>query len=94
MGAVAAYVVVLLGTWGILIDAVAAAVVVLAIYLRSRRNAVNAGNAMSEVADSGAAVKVPRNPPPTRRQRRRLEHAEQASTEVPRERAGTKGERS
>ncbi|NYF16468.1 PiT family inorganic phosphate transporter [Microbacterium sp. AK009] len=94
VGAVAAYVVVLLGTWGILIDAVAAGVVVLAIYLRSRRNAVNAANAMSEVADSGAAVKVPRNPPPTRRQRRRLEQAEQASEEVPRERTGTKGERS
>jgi PiT family inorganic phosphate transporter len=42
---------------------------VLALFLRSRRNSVNAGNAMSEVADSGRAVKVKRNPPPTRRQR-------------------------
>jgi PiT family inorganic phosphate transporter len=68
VGALAALVVVWLGTWGILIDAIAAVVVVLAIYRRSRRNAVTASNAMSEVADSGAAVKVKRNPPPTRRQ--------------------------
>jgi PiT family inorganic phosphate transporter len=34
----------------------------------SRRNAVTAANAMSEVAESGTAVKVKRNPPPTRRQ--------------------------
>jgi PiT family inorganic phosphate transporter len=98
VGALAAYIVVLLGTWGILIDAIAAGVVVAAIYLRSRRNAVNAANAMSEVADSGAAVKVTRNPPPTRRQRAlRREGAERAATEAAeaeRERAGTKGDRS
>lgn len=98
VGALAAYIVVLLGTWGILIDAIAAAVVVAAIYLRSRRNAVNAANAMSEVADSGAAVKVKRNPPPTRRQRAlRREEAERAAAEAAdaeRERAGTKGDRS
>ncbi|WJL95254.1 inorganic phosphate transporter [Microbacterium sp. ET2] len=95
VGALAAFVVVLLGTWGILIDAVAAGVVVLAIYLRSRRNAVNAANAMSEVADSGAAIKVPRNPPPTRRERtRRSEQIDQGSAAAPRERTGTKGERS
>ncbi len=98
VGALAAYIVVLLGTWGILIDAIAAGVVVAAIYLRSRRNAVNAANAMSEVADSGAAVKVKRNPPPTRRQRAlRREEAERAAAEAAeaeRERAGTKGDRS
>jgi PiT family inorganic phosphate transporter len=43
--------------------------VILAIFLRSRRNEVTASNAMSEVAESGRAVKVKRNPPPTRRQR-------------------------
>lgn len=97
VGALAAYIVVLLGTWGILIDAIAAGVVVAAIYLRSRRNAVNAANAMSEVADSGAAVKVKRNPPPTRRQRAlSREEAERAAAEAAdaeRERAGTKGDR-
>ncbi|MEI3866226.1 inorganic phosphate transporter [Microbacterium sp. CCNWLW134] len=95
VGAVAASVVVLLGTWGILIDAVAAGVVVLAIYLRSRRNAVTAANAMSEVADSGAAIAVPRIPPPTRRQRAlRRQQEERASADAERERTGTKGERS
>ena len=58
-----------LGGWGILIDAVFAVVVILTIFVLSRRNAVTAANAMSEVAESGTAVKVKRNPPPTRRQR-------------------------
>ena len=58
-----------LGGWGILIDAIFAVVVILTIFLLSRRNAVTADNAMSEVAESGTAVKVKRNPPPTRRQR-------------------------
>jgi PiT family inorganic phosphate transporter len=69
VGAAAALLVVWLGMWGILIDAILAVVIVLGLYLRSRKNAVNAGNAMSEVAESGRAVKVKRNPPPTRRQR-------------------------
>ena len=69
VGAVAALVVVWLGGWGILIDAILATAVILGLFLRSRRTAVNAGNAMSEVAESGRAVKVKRNPPPTRRQR-------------------------
>ena len=69
VGAAAALVVVWLGTWGVVIDAIIAVIIVLALFLRSRRNSVNAGNAMSEVADSGRAVKVKRNPPPTRRQR-------------------------
>ncbi|WP_248240950.1 inorganic phosphate transporter [Microbacterium kunmingense] len=69
VGALAALVVVWLGTWGVLIDAVLAAVVVGGIYLLSRRNAVGADNAMSEVADSVHAVDVTETPPPTRRQR-------------------------
>ena len=69
VGALAALVVVWLGTWGVLIDAVLALVIIIGLFWRSRRNAVTAGNAMSEVAESGRAVKVKRNPPPTRRQR-------------------------
>ena len=69
VGGVMALLVAWLGGWGILIDAVFAVVVILAIFLLSRRNAVTAANAMSEVAESGTAVKVKRNPPPTRRQR-------------------------
>nr|WP_198426186.1 inorganic phosphate transporter [Microbacterium ureisolvens] len=69
VGALAALVVTWLGFWGIIIDAVLATVIILAIFLRSRRNEVTAANAMSEVAESGRAVKVKRNPPPTRRQR-------------------------
>ncbi|WP_194397944.1 inorganic phosphate transporter [Microbacterium atlanticum] len=69
VGALAALVVTWLGFWGIVLDAVLATVVILGIFLRSRRNEVNASNAMSEVAESGRAVKVKKNPPPTRRQR-------------------------
>jgi PiT family inorganic phosphate transporter len=49
---------------------VLAAAVVAGLFLRSRRSRVTSSNAMSEVAVSGRAVKVTRNPPPTRRQRR------------------------
>ncbi|MBA8816487.1 PiT family inorganic phosphate transporter [Microbacterium halimionae] len=69
VGAFAAWLVVLWGGWGIAVDAVAAVIVVLALFMRSRRDAVNADNAMSEVADSGHAVKVTKNPPLTKRQR-------------------------
>ncbi|MFF2634060.1 anion permease [Microbacterium sp. NPDC058021] len=70
VGALAALVVVWLGqVVGVLVCAVAAVAIILAIFLRSRRNAVTSANAMSGVADSGHAVKVKRNPPPTRRQR-------------------------
>jgi PiT family inorganic phosphate transporter len=69
VGALAALVVTWLGFWGIIIDSALAAAVILAIFVRSRRNEVTASNAMSEVAESGRAVKVKRNPPPTRRQR-------------------------
>ncbi|GAA5211156.1 inorganic phosphate transporter [Microbacterium kyungheense] len=70
VGAVAALIVTWLGGWGVLIDAILAVVIIVGLFLRSRRDEVNASNAMSEVADSGLAVKVKRNPPPTRRQRR------------------------
>lgn len=76
VGALAALIVVWLGGWGIAIDAVIAVAIILGLFLRSRRNEVNASNAMSEVADSGRAVKVKKNPPPTRRQRR-TEQAEE-----------------
>jgi inorganic phosphate transporter, PiT family len=69
VGAVAALIVVWIPFWGIIIDAVIAVLIILALFMRSRHDSVNAANAMSEVADSGAAVKVKRNPPPTRRQR-------------------------
>nr|BFF10904.1 hypothetical protein GCM10025699_22070 [Microbacterium flavescens] len=70
VGALAALLVVWSPVWGVVIDAVVAVAIILLIFIRSRRDEVNAGNAMSEVADSGKAVKVKRNPPPTRRQRR------------------------
>jgi PiT family inorganic phosphate transporter len=69
VGGLAAFMVAWLGGWGILIDAIAAVIIILTIFVLSRRNAVTAANAMSEVAESGTAVKVRRNPPPTRRQR-------------------------
>ncbi|SDQ21963.1 inorganic phosphate transporter [Microbacterium sp. cf332] len=70
VGALAALLVVWFGAVGIIVDAIFAVGIVLALFLRSRRNEVHAGNAMSEVADSGHAVDVPADPPPTRRQRR------------------------
>jgi PiT family inorganic phosphate transporter len=69
VGAAAALIVVWLPVWGVIIDAVLAVLIILLLFLRSRRDEVTASNAMSEVADSGRAVKVKRNPPPTRRQR-------------------------
>lgn len=69
VGALAALLVVWLPVWGVVIDAIIAVAIILGLYLRSRRDEVTASNAMSEVADSGKAVKVKRNPPPTRRQR-------------------------
>ncbi|MFE7846450.1 anion permease [Microbacterium sp. NPDC057407] len=69
VGALAALLVVWLPVWGVVIDAILAVAIILGLFLRSRRDEVTASNAMSEVADSGKAVKVKRNPPPTRRQR-------------------------
>jgi PiT family inorganic phosphate transporter len=70
VGAGAALIVVWLGGWGVLVDAVLAVLIIAGLFLRSRRDVVDAANAMSEVADSGQAVKVRRNPPPARRRRR------------------------
>ncbi len=92
VGALAALLVVWLGQIaGVLVGAVIAVVVVLAIFLRSRRNEVNHSNAMSDVAHSGRAVKVKRNPPPTRRQRAILrEEARRKAEQEAREKAERK----
>lgn len=78
VGAVAAFIVVLGGSWGVLIDAVLALAVIIALFLRSRRNAVTANNAFSEVADSGRAIEVPEEPPLTPRQARAQRARERA----------------
>ncbi|MBD3943925.1 inorganic phosphate transporter [Microbacterium sp. NEAU-LLC] len=91
VGAVAALIVTWLGGWGVFIDAVLAVVIIVGLFLRSRRDEVNASNAMSEVADSGLAVKVKRNPPPTRRQRRiAREEARVRAEQQSREKAAAK----
>jgi len=88
VGAFAALLVVWFGSAGILIDAVIAVAIIVGMFLRSRRNQVDSSNAMSEVADSGLAVKVKRNPPPTRRQRAILrEERAQQKAERAKERA-------
>ncbi len=96
VGALAALLVVLLGMWGIVIDAILALAIILGLFLRSRRDEVTAANAMSEVADSGKAVKVKRNPPPTRRQRAiaREEARRVAAQEAEAKRAAKAAERS
>ncbi|WP_431807108.1 inorganic phosphate transporter [Microbacterium paraoxydans] len=70
VGALAALLVVWLGTWGVAIDAILAVAIIMGLYLRSRHNAVTHANAMSDVAESGLAVELPETPPPTRRQQR------------------------
>ncbi|MRX42699.1 inorganic phosphate transporter [Agromyces kandeliae] len=66
VGALAA-VVATMGVVGVLIDAVAAAVVIGGIFLWSRRDEVSHRNVLSEVADSGLAVKIKRSPEPKRK---------------------------
>jgi PiT family inorganic phosphate transporter len=56
-----------LGIAGVIIDAIAGAVVIAGIFLWSRRNEVSHHNVVSEVADSGRAVKIKRNPKPKRK---------------------------
>jgi PiT family inorganic phosphate transporter len=93
VGGVAALIIVWLGPWGIALDTVLAVATVLFLYLRSRRDAVTAANAMSEVADSGLAVKVKKNPPPTRRQRAIMrEEARRRAALESRERAKRKAQ--
>jgi PiT family inorganic phosphate transporter len=52
---------------GVLIAAFGAAVVIGGIFLWSRRDEVSHRNVLSEVADSGRAVKIKRNPAPKRK---------------------------
>lgn len=78
VGALAALIALWLGGWGIAIDAVLALVVIVGLFLRSRRDAVTHANAMSDVAESGLAIDLPDAPPPTRRQQR----IEQAKAEA------------
>lgn len=70
VGGLAALLVVWLGNWGVAIDAVIAVLIIVGLFLRSRRNAVTSENAMSDVAESGHAIELPDMPPPTRRQQR------------------------
>ena len=66
VGALAAFVA-LIGPVGVIIDAFAAALIIGGIFLWSRRNEVGHHNVLSEVADSGRAVKIKRNPKPKRK---------------------------
>ncbi len=75
VGGFAALLVVWWGNVGVVIDAIIAVVVIMGIFMISKRNEVNAHNAMgtqSEVSASGYAVDVPAQSPPTRRQARIL----------------------
>ncbi|MBT2519293.1 inorganic phosphate transporter [Streptomyces sp. ISL-90] len=56
-----------LGMVGILIDAVIGVAVIAAIFVWSRRNEISHRNVVSEVADSGRAVKIKRNPKPKKK---------------------------
>ncbi|KQO99606.1 inorganic phosphate transporter [Leifsonia sp. Leaf264] len=57
-----------LGTIGIIIDAAAGVVVIVGIFWQSRRSGeVTASNVTSEVAASGEAVKIKRNPKPKKK---------------------------
>jgi len=93
VGALAAFVVRWLGTWGVLVDAVLALIVIIGLFLRSRRDAVTAANAMSDVAESGRAVKVKKNPPPTRRQRAIIREQERLKAEEKARRKAAERER-
>ena len=66
VGALAAFIA-LKGVVGVIIDAIAGALVIAAIFLWSRRNEISHRNVVSEVADSGRAVKIKRNPKPKRK---------------------------
>jgi PiT family inorganic phosphate transporter len=66
VGALAA-VIALTGTAGVIIAAIGAAAIIGGIFLWSRREEVSHRNVLSEVADSGRAVKIKRNPKPKRK---------------------------
>lgn len=89
VGAFAALFVVWFDGWGVAIDAVIALVVIVGLFLRSRKNAVTSANAMSDVAESGHVVDLPDVPGPTRRTSRielmrALERAERKADEAER----------
>jgi PiT family inorganic phosphate transporter len=67
VGAVAAFVALHLGVVGIVIDTVVGVLVIAGIFLWSRRTEVSANNVVSEVAASGRAVKIKRNPKPKKK---------------------------
>ncbi len=89
VGGLAALLVVWLGNGGVVIDAVIALIIIVGLYVRSRRNAVTSENAMSDVAESGHAVELPDMPPPTRRQQR-IEQARAEAKARKKARADTK----
>ncbi len=66
VGALAAFVA-LIGPAGVILDAVGAAIIIGGIFLWSRRSEVSSHNVLSEVADSGRAVKIKRNPKPKKK---------------------------
>lgn len=66
VGAIAAFVA-LIGPIGIIIDTVVGVGVILAIFLRSRRDEISHHNVVSEVADSGLAVQISTNPEPKKK---------------------------
>ncbi|AMB58122.1 inorganic phosphate transporter [Microterricola viridarii] len=66
VGALAAWIA-HLGPWGIVVDALAGTAVILGIFIRSRRDEISHSNVVSDVADSGKAVKIKRNPKPKRK---------------------------
>ncbi|MEV1130924.1 inorganic phosphate transporter [Agromyces sp. NPDC049794] len=56
-----------LGIAGIVVDAIAGVVIITGLFLWSRRNEISHRNVLSEVAVSGRAVKIKRNPKPKRK---------------------------
>lgn len=56
-----------LGIVGVLIDAIVGMIVIAGIFVWSRRNEVSHKNVVSEVAASGRAVKIKRNPKPKKK---------------------------
>ena len=58
VGALATLVIMWVGPWGLLLDAVVAAAIVLALFMRSLASRVDHANALSGVAESGHAVDI------------------------------------
>lgn len=66
VGALAALIATI-GPIGIIIDTIIGVVIISGIFLWSRRSEVSPSNVVSEVADSGMAVKIKRNPKPKKK---------------------------